>query len=265
MLFQLGNVTLTLLVFGVVGGMTIAGILIGRRLQGDRDEVKEPIGAVQAALLGFVGLLLAFGLTMAVGRFEGRRDSIVTEANAIGTAYLRAQTIAEPERSASIDLLRRYAAERLHLARLVVHTSAFEASLITGAEMQRRLWGLAAKALDTAPQDTAPRLYVESLNTMFDAGTSREDAFLDRIPDTVVALQIGGGAVSLGVLGIYLATLGRRVLTASLAAVMVSLILLVALDLDRPQRGFITVPTRSLTSLVASMQAEPAAQAPARP
>ena len=262
MLFRLGNVALALLVFVIVGGTTLAGILVGHRLQAHRDEVKEPIGAVQAALLGFVGLLLAFGLSMAVGRYEGRRDAIVTEANAIGTAYLRAQMIAEPARSESVDLLRSYAAERLRLAHVVTDTRTFDESVASSADMQRAMWKVAGQALDTAPQDTAPRLYVESLNSMFDASASREGAFFDRIPDTVVALQIGGAAVSLGVLGLYLATLGRRVIAASLAAVMVSLILMVALDLDRPQRGFITVPTRALTSLVSSMQLDPASPAP---
>ena len=80
-----------------------------------------------------------------------------------------------------------------------------------------------------------------------------------------MVLQIGGAALALGVLGLYLATLGRRVLTALLAAAMVILILLVALDLDRPQRGFITVPSTPLQNVAASMQLDPASPAPAGP
>jgi hypothetical protein len=98
--------------------------------------------------------------------------------------------------------------------------------------------------------------------TMFDAGSSREAAYHDRIPLSVAYLQIGGSALALGVLGLYLATLGRRVLSAMLASVLVALILLVALDLDRPQRGLITVPSRALASLQQSMQQEPASAAP---
>ena len=54
------------------------------------------MGSLQTALLGFVGLILAFGLALAVGRYETRRAIVVAEANAIGTTYLRAQTLAEP-------------------------------------------------------------------------------------------------------------------------------------------------------------------------
>ena len=60
---------------------------------------REPIGVLQGALLGIVGLILAFGLTLAVGRYQDRRADVVIDANTIGTAYLRAQTIAEPQRT----------------------------------------------------------------------------------------------------------------------------------------------------------------------
>ena len=62
---------------------------------------------MQAALVGLVALLLAFGLTMAVGRYEARRAAVVLEANAIGTTYLRAQTLEEPMRTESLELLKR--------------------------------------------------------------------------------------------------------------------------------------------------------------
>ena len=77
------------------------GIWIGRARPG-KSGLKEPLGVMQGALVGFVALLLAFGLTMAVGRYEARRNAVVLEANAIGTTYLRAQTLAnrcEPSRS----------------------------------------------------------------------------------------------------------------------------------------------------------------------
>jgi hypothetical protein len=265
MLFRVGNVVLVVIVMAVVAGTTLAGIAIGRRLRGHREEISEPIGAVQAALLGFVGLLLAFGLTMAVGRYENRRSAIVVEANAIGTAFLRAQTIPEPQRTASIELLRNYSAERLRLAGIEVHTGAFTDSVEAADTIERGLWKLAGESLDASPDGSAVRLYVDSLNTMFDAASSREAAFRDRIPGPVVYLQLGGAAVALGVLGLYLATLGRRVHTALLAAVMVSFIVLVALDLDRPQQGFVHVPTTPLQSVVAEMQLEPSSAAPRGP
>ena len=94
MFFQLSSWALGLLLFAVALGATGIGLLVGRHLRGRSDIVREPFAALQAALLGVVGLILAFGLALAVGRYESRRAAVVQEANAIGTTYLRAQTLA---------------------------------------------------------------------------------------------------------------------------------------------------------------------------
>src|SRR4051812_50149802 len=89
---------------------------MGRRVRHRSDTLKEPFGVLQGALLGLVGLLLAFGLSLAVSRYEDRRTNVVDEANAIGTTYLRAQTLAEPIRSRSLDLLIRYTRTTIRLS-----------------------------------------------------------------------------------------------------------------------------------------------------
>src|SRR6476660_10656413 len=97
-----------LLFFAVILGATGIGVFLGRRVRHLSDSLKEPFGVLQGALLGVVGLLLAFGLSLAVARYEDRRADVVGEANAIGTTYLRAQTLQEPVRSRSLPLLVRY-------------------------------------------------------------------------------------------------------------------------------------------------------------
>lgn len=94
--FRLTSVELAILVFGVVLGATALGVFLGHRVRHLSGDLKEPFGVLQAALLGVVGLILAFGLSLAVTRYEDRRASVVEEANAIGTTYLRAQTLPEP-------------------------------------------------------------------------------------------------------------------------------------------------------------------------
>ena len=108
MFFRLTSLELGLLIFGLVLGMTLVGSFLGRRLRSHSDTLREPFGVIQAALLGLVALILAFGLTMAVGRYDSRRAAVVDDANAIGTTYLRAQTLREPIRTRSLRLLERY-------------------------------------------------------------------------------------------------------------------------------------------------------------
>lgn len=99
--FSLSDWALALVVLAVVAGATGAGVLLGRYLRKHSETLREPFGVLQGALLGVVALVLAFGLTLAVGRYEDRRAAVVAEANAIGTTYLRAQLLAEPVRDRS--------------------------------------------------------------------------------------------------------------------------------------------------------------------
>ena len=94
------------------------GIFLGHRVRHMSDSLKEPFGILQGALLGLVGLLLAFGLSLAVSRYEDRRANVVSEANAIGTTYLRAQTLPEPIRTRSLSCW-----SATHAARSVFQTT----------------------------------------------------------------------------------------------------------------------------------------------
>ncbi len=106
--FRLSSWELALLLIAIVMGTTVIGLLLGRFLHHRSEHLREPFGVLQAALLGLVGLVLAFGLSLAVGRYESRRTAVIDEANAIGTTYLRAQTLAEPMRTRSLELLKLY-------------------------------------------------------------------------------------------------------------------------------------------------------------
>src|SRR3954465_8775059 len=156
--FRLTSLELALLLFGVLLGATAVGAFLGHRVQHLSDSLKEPFGILQAALLGLVGLLLAFGLSLAVSRYEGRRANVVSEANAIGTTYLRAQTLPEPMRSRSLALLVDYTRVALRLSDVVPGSAPARGAVASEAAIQRRLWGLAGQALDRAPLATAPRL-----------------------------------------------------------------------------------------------------------
>jgi hypothetical protein len=262
MFFRMSTLTLALVLFIIVGATVTIGTLIGRRAR-DRPGVRhEPVGVVQGVLLGLVGLLLAFGLTMAVGRYDARRALVVHEADTIGTTYLRAQLLAEPTRSASLDVLQQYAAVATELADQVPGSVAFDGARTQMDDLQRQLWRLAGDAVNADPAGTAPRLYIETLNDMIDAHSDRVASLRNRVPSTVLALQVFGSAVALGALALYLALLGRGLLTSLVATVVVFLILFVSFDLDRPHRGLITVPDTPLVDARSSMDQPPAASGP---
>ena len=222
------ELVVALVVVTIVGGVTTAGYATGRHLRDQHATLREPLGVLQGAPLGVVGLVLAFGLTLAVGRYEDRRAATVDEGNAIGTSYLRAQLI-----------------------------TAVEGSL------QRQLWRLAGESIDAAPLASAPRLYVDSLNTTFDSQSARLSALDNRVPGFVLALEVLGAAVAVGLLAFNIAILGRGLVALLAAAGIMTLLLLVTFDLDRPARGIIKVPDTPLVAARASMILPSAAAAPA--
>jgi hypothetical protein len=260
--FSLPSWAVALLVFAVVGSVTAAGYATGYYLREHQAKVREPFGVLQGALLGVVGLILAFGLTLAVGRYEARRAATVVEANAIGTTYLRAQLVAEPARSRSLELLRSYTDLALQISREVPDSPGMRRTTAAEGVLQRRLWRLAGEAVDAAPLASAPRLYVDSLNHMIDMQTVRVAGLNNRVPGAVLGVEVFGAAVALGLLAFYLSLLGRGVSTVVLAAALLTALLVVTFDLDRPTRGLIRVSDTPLTGLRASMALPPAATGP---
>jgi hypothetical protein len=222
----------------------------------------EGIGAVQAALLGLVALILAFALTLAVGRYQDRRGDVVNDANTIGTAYLRAQTLQEPQRTSSLALLRRYNDLAIRLTYEVPGTTSQRATAARQGKLQQQLWRLGGEAMNARPRDSAPRLYVDSLNAMIDQQTVRLAGLSNRVPNAVLWLELLGAALALGLLSLYLSVLGRGLFPVVTAAILVSFLVLVTFDLDRPTRGLIKVPATPLLAEKATMSRPPAAPAP---
>ena len=262
MFFRLSSWELWLIVAAVVFAFVGLGYGLGRVLRKHSETLREPVGNVQGALLALVGLILAFGLTLAIGRYDSRRTAAVDDANAIGTTYLRAQMLPEPVRSRSLRLLVQYTDASIELSKAVPTTQGFASAVTRENILSRRLWHLAGEAMAADPKGNPSRLYVETLNEMIDMQTVRVAALNNRIPGAVLGLEVLGAAFAFGLLALFTAMLGRGATTVGLAAVLVTMLLLVTFDLDRPTRGVITVPDSALVSLRASMVLPPAASAP---
>src|SRR4051812_22481195 len=159
----------------------------------------------------------------------------------------------------SLGLLRRYTDLALRISHEVPNSPAMQRSVAQEDALQRRLWSLAGQSVGAAPIASVPRLYVDALNDMIDEQTVRLSALNNRVPGSVLLLEVIGAAIALGLLGLYLSVLGRGVWPMAFATALVTMLLLVTFDLDRPTRGLITIPDTPYTALQASMKLPPAA------
>lgn len=260
--YHLGTIPTALVVILITFGAVAFGAWIGHRRRELSEDLREPFSVLQGALLGIVALVLAFGLSLALDRYENRRAAVVDDANVIGTTYLRSQTLDEPYRSRSLRALRAYAKAAIELTNSVPGTEKEEQAVDAGQELQRELWAQAALALDAEPDASAPRLYVESLNEMIDQQTVRVAGLANQVPAAVKVVEVVGSMMALALLAAYLSLVGQSLRPALLAAALVAGLLFVTVDLDRPHRGPIQVPDTALVKQLESMQDPPAAGPP---
>jgi hypothetical protein len=148
-------------------------------------------GSVQGAVLGLLGLLLGFSFAMAVGRNETRRALTVDEANSIGTTWLRADFLDEPERTEVRSLLRRYT--QLHLDSHDVDGGQDVAKLLAESTgIQNRLWAIARQAAAGKP-DAVTVSFITTLNETIDLQASRLAARRNHVPEADPKIRPGKG------------------------------------------------------------------------
>ena len=244
-----------LIELSVAGGMLIAlsGALdVGFRL-GRRGRAKDPDGpasqvpVIQAAVLGLLGLLLAFSFAAAGGRFLERQDLIVQEANAIGTSYLRADLLAEPQRSELRTALKEYTEHRVAATAELRHL--WTESMLTEAEqMHGRIWRAARDGVAARPELSVAVL--TPVNDVIQLHSVRVAAARKQLPWLVLVLLVVCSLLAVGVIGFGCGMEGRRQLPLSLSlTVLIGAALCVTIDLDQPRMGLLQVSDRPLQAL----------------
>lgn len=165
-----------LLCLGLFVGM-LGAFELGRRL-GRRRLRKEPSGTVagagviEGAVFALLGLLVAFTFSGAASRFDARRQLIIEETNAIGTAYLRLDLLRPEAQPALRAGFRDYLDARLAIYRQLPDLAAARRELARAKEIQREIWEQAVVASGEAPAPAAI-LLLPAINQMFDIGSLR--------------------------------------------------------------------------------------------
>jgi hypothetical protein len=222
-----------------------AGFRLGRWWQ-DRTpgEQEGPTGMLVGSILALLAFLLAVTMGTAADRFDARRALVLEESNAIGTAYLRAGYLPQPESDQVRELFREYVP-----LRIVDPGDDVQADIAKSLEIQNQIWAITEQVARDNGSDVVA-LYVESINDVIDVHESRVTAGFARVPETLVLLLVVGAALSLAMVG-YSAGLTRRrsLLSAFVLIIALGAVITVVIDLDRPQEGFIKVSQQPLIDL----------------
>jgi hypothetical protein len=205
------------------------------------------IGAIQGAILGLLGLLLAFSFGGAASRFIERQDLIVQEANAIGTSFLRADLLDEPHRSELRTTLQAYTEHRIEASRdLRRGISASAAAEIE--QFHADIWRAASSAVQAKPAVMLGVL--PPVNDVIDLHSTRVATGHKHLPLLVVGLLIACSLLAMAVIG-YGGGIGgqrRAPLTLSLT-LLIGLSLWIIIDLDHPRAGLMRVSDEPLRAI----------------
>jgi hypothetical protein len=227
------------------------GFRLGRHAESKTTEkTKSEISVVAGSIVGVLGLLLGFTMSMAVARFEARKELVLDEANAIGTSYLRTQLLPAPEGSEIASLLIDYVNLRVEYARPDQDFERLKTVRKQTARVQNEFWSRAVAYAQKDPNPVRAGLILQSLNQVIDFEAARWIAFLNRVPAPVIYVNGIVALLAVNIVGYAFGVSGRRqVFSAFLLALAISVVLAVILDLDRPRRGFIQVSQQPMIDL----------------
>ena len=207
-------------------------------------------------MLGLLALIIGFTFAMALSRFEARRDAVLNEANAIGTTALRARLLPEPHRAEVLNLLRDYVKIRLDITQRPVSRTELIAAVDRSNALQEALWHQ-AKVMAAKDNGMVPTgLFIQTLNEMIDNQGKRLAALRNRVPNIVLLALFGIAAIASGFAGYACGLEARRTrLPVYIMGFLVSAVILLILDLDRPGTGFIEVSQQPMIDTAASIAA----------
>jgi hypothetical protein len=222
----------------------------GRRLRIAAGEV--PVSKFEDASLALLGLLLGFTFSMAIAKHDQRRLMVVADSNAIGDFYTCASLLKEPIRTKLRAVIRDYIKLRAELGGRRLDEATVESALRQMQVMQNQMTGFVYQALE-AGTPIAGAL-TSTLNGVTSNHAARLAAARDRLPTTIVWLLLVSAVFSSMLVGRDQGASDKADLAGTVCfIVLVSFVFYVALDLNQPERGLITVSQEPIERLLSSM------------
>lgn len=230
------------------GGLVLLIVLLleaGRRIGAHRRQVDPEgasagLGAIEGAMFGLMGLLIAFTFSGAAGRFDARRQLVGQEANAIGTAYLRIDLLPVAAQPALREDFRNYLDLRIAAFRKIRRNiEAANEDFARASELQNKIWAEAVAGCQQANSPAVTSLVLSSMNDMIDMTTTRLVAQQTHPPE-VIFYGLGLLILATSLLAGYGMSAGRKRswLHAILFAAIMAAIYVI-LDIEYPRVGLV--------------------------
>jgi hypothetical protein len=231
-----------------------AGQRIGafRRRRG--QTATSEITTLEGAMLGLLALMVGFTFSIALSRFDARRQLLLDDANAIGTAALRARLLPEPYASDAQRFLRQYAQIRIDLMNGPPAAAMLQSAIDRSNVLQNQLWRQAIAVTAADPHSIPAGLFVQALNDMIDIQEKRLIAYGNHAPTAVFVLLYSIAMVAVGFTGYSAGLAGpQRRIPNVIAVLLIAFVIGLVGDIDRPLTGFVTISQKPMLDLMATL------------
>jgi hypothetical protein len=231
------------------------GFWVGRRSSPLPEQQQEKVvSRLVGGILGLLAFMVAFTFGVAASHFDGRRQALFDEVNAIRTAYLRADLLQDPQRTEIRNLLREYVDVRLEGRR----SGKIEQAIKRSEELQDQLWSQAIAARENTSNSAFIGNVIQSLNEVINLHSKRVTAGLEvRIPGIIWLVVYAITMLAAGSIGYHAGlTRSRRVPVAPALILAFSVVILLIADLDRPLSGYLEVDQQAMIDLRNKMNAQ---------
>jgi hypothetical protein len=213
---------------------------------GDQNELT----IVQSAALTLLGLIVGFSFSMAVSRYDQRKNLEEAEANAIGTEYARAGLMQDGG-AETRKLLKQYLDQRI-LFYATANPARLEQIGAAATKLSTDLWVLARCNASAQPTPVAA-LVAAGMNDVLNSTDYTTAAWLNRIPIPAWWLLVMIGIGSNLTIGLGAKRFNSLLLTVLPLTIAISLFLIAGID--SPRGGVVEVAPQNLNRLAASLRA----------
>ena len=245
-----------LLVFAISFGLLWLSAQIGAWARGAQrsvdEDMHEHFGIILAATLTLLGLVIGFTFSMAIDRYNLRKNYEEAEANAIGTEFLRADLLPAGDAPKLRSLLKDYLNHRIEF--YITHDGAELRRINTRtAELQAELWA-SVRAPAAAQPNPIVALAVGGMNDVLNAQGYTQAALWDRIPIAAWGLMAAIATCGNLLIGFGLRSGRWGAKQLLILPLVISIAFMLIADIDTPRRGLIEVKPQNLISLAESIR-----------
>jgi hypothetical protein len=214
-------------------------------------EQREDLGLILGATLTLLGLLIGFSFSMAINRYDQRKNLEEAEANAIGTEYVRVDLLPDSDSTRARTLLRAYLDQRIlfYNTRDPVRLQKIDAST---TELETDLW-MSVRAPAVAQTPGITTLVLSGMNDVLNSQGYLQAAWLNRIPSAAWVLMVAISLCGNLLLGYYASNVENRTFLFLVLPLILSVSFFLIADIDSPRSGIIRVHPQNLIALSHSL------------